>query len=141
MTTAPTPVVEKPPVVDPTQHAAMNAKRDERRNVIFAAIYAAAAAKTQAGIPMPQPFATDEVAAYVPLAHRIAVPDVVGLAYTNAFRAMAIAPLSNQPIDNQFVMTPKGAGALTAAHAKARDLLLVDKAAKPAATASGSARA
>lgn len=142
---AATASTEKPkqPVIDPEIQRAKNHKRDERRNVVFAAIYAAAGAKAQPGVPIAPSFTIEEVAAFVPDEHRIAVTDVVGLAFNQGFIAAGFDPISNQVIESQFRILPAGEGAFVAANAAARHLLVqpaATKAPSPAATASGSAK-
>lgn len=144
MTTA-TPEAPKQDLVDPNQQRKMNNARDLRRDVILAAMqYCHDRAHTKLSHPgLKAMFTTEDVMALVPDVDKIGVLDQIGQCVNSQFIAFGYDPISKQDLTDRFCVTDLGAGAFTAAYAKAKDRLVLPdaKSRKPASTASSAAGA
>lgn len=128
---------KRQPIVDPNHQRAMNAKRDERRNIVFACMLIAQKNAMEKVTPGIVPFwSKEELRELVPDAHKHTVEQFIGDAFeqkwiTTGTDENGIADLE------RFSIVPQGAGVFRAAYEKVGATL------KPreAAMASGSAGA
>lgn len=109
----------KQPLVDVNHQRVMNAKRDERRDIVHACIFMAQRNATAAGTPGVQAFWTKEdLVALIPDGHKHCAEQFIGDAFSQKWITTGMDENSIED-HNRFAIVPQGAGVFRAAFDKA----------------------
>jgi len=143
MTATATAEAPKQPLFDPAQQARMNVLRNERRDVIFAAIQRCHDIAAQKAIHpgyIPR-IKQQDIAALVPSEHACGVVDALGHCINEGYLAFVVDPISKAALADLFCVTDKGSGVFSAGYAKASaKLVSAAKDSSPAKTSSSPAK-